>query len=311
MKANIKLLTDEQKDGIMDAVRSWLASNPQISQNDMQKATGVSYLSYMLNHKYAINGTDIVDKYFLSLADYIGYKANKDYWPVVATPQLKKIIENLEDAKKNAKTKMLIGESGCGKSYAIKIFRQVNPVGTYVVTCSGQTSVSSLLRRIMDEMRIGYKGDNDYLIDRISGELRDRQLDGLNPVIIFDEAENLRINTIKVMKTIYDYLKGYCGIVLVGTDQLINTMEKLNSRNVTGSRQFFSRFIMGKRVLSPIDLNIFMDKYQLPGDLRRLISKICFDYRGLNDVLEPALRESDEQQLPLTEKFFRIVNDIN
>lgn len=310
-------MTKEIKDCIVEAARLYVVQKG-ISQNELQNRSGVSYLSSMMNGVYTYKNSrsgemaDIADKWFYKLADYIGYKVSKDYWPTVLTPQFKAIIAELKDAKEDARVRMLIGETGCGKSYSIDRFRKNNPKGTYVVTCSGQSSVTSLVRHILQSLRMDFRGSNVFLLERIAAELRNQQLAGYKPILILDEAENLRVNTFQSIKTIYDHLKGHCGIVLIGTDQLIDTLETLYRKNAKGIPQFYSRFKSGERRLRPIDhaYSEFLSSMPLEPGLKILLQEICMDYRNLAEYLEPALRKADEKGVPLTEDFFRIVNDL-
>lgn len=315
-------MTKEIKDSVMEAARVYMKEK-SISQNDLQNRSGVSYLSSMMNGIYTYKNSrsgemaSIADKWFWKLADYIGYKVQKDYWPTVLTSQFKTIVAELKGAKDDARVRMIIGESGCGKTYSIERFRQNNPKGTYVITCSGQTCASSLIRRILQTLRMDCRGDNDYLLDRISSEFRNRQLAGEKPILILDEAENLRPQTFKAVKSIYDYLKGKCGIVLIGTDQLLAKLEYLLKKDKRGYPQdgipqFYSRFKCGERRLRPIDRTYsdFLSNLALSPSLQDLIQKTCMDYRGLAESLEPALRKADEKGIIMDEDFFRIINDI-
>lgn len=310
-------MTKDIKEAVMEAARVYL-TRKNISQNELQRRSDVSYLSGMMKGVYTYEDkragktNPIPDKWFHKLADYIGYRINKDYWPTVATSQFKTVIAELKGAKKEARIRMIIGDTGCGKSYSIERFRQNNPTGTYVITCSGQTCQKSLIRRILQVLGMDCKGDCDFLLDRISAEIRNRQLAGHEPVLILDEAENLRLPTFKAVKSIYDYLKGKCGIVLIGTDQLLDKLEKLSKRNNEGMPQFYDRFSSGERRLRPIDhtYSEFLSALALEPGLQNLILKQCRSYRGLADYMEPALRKADEKGIALTEEFFRVLHDL-
>lgn len=289
-----------------------------ISQNELQRRSDVSYLSGMMKGVYTYEDkragktNNIPDKWFRKLADHIGHRINREYWPTVPTSQFKKVITELSEAKKNAHARMIIGETGCGKSYSIERFRQNKPVGTYVITCSGQTCQKSLIDRVLRVLNMECKGNCDFLLGRISAEIRNQQLAGNDPVLILDEAENLKLPTFKAIKSIYDYLKGECGIVLIGTDQLLNKLEKLSKKNEDGMPQFYDRFRCGERRLRPIDRTYseFLDTITLEPGLKELILRQCRSYRNLADYMEPALRKADEKGVPLTEDFFRVIHDL-
>lgn len=310
-------MTNEIKDAVMEAARTYLKQKG-ISQNELQRRSGVSYLSGMMKGVYtyedkrAGKNNDISDKWFCKLAEHVGYKITRDYWPTVLTSQYKTVITEIKEAKENARVRMIIGQTGCGKSYAINKFVQNNPSGTYVIACSGQTCVSSLIRRLMMALNIDEKGCQDFLLDKISAELRDQYYAGLKPVLILDEAENLGAPALRSVKTVYDWVKDSCGIVLIGTAQLIKELEKLNKRDEKGIPQFYDRFKSGEIRLKPIDRTYaeFLNSLMLEPRLRDLIQKVCSSYRNLADRLELALRKADEKGVPLTEDFFRIIHNL-
>ncbi|MCD8270916.1 MAG: hypothetical protein LUD46_22510 [Parabacteroides sp.] len=132
--------------------------------------------------------------------------------------------------------------------------------------------------------------------------------DGKKPILIFDEAENLTLNTFQMLKAMYDTLKWTCATVLIGTDQLITTMDRLKSKNKPGMPQFYRRFKAGIRHIEPMDKNFdaFLADMPFPSSFKKTIRCICENYGELHDFLVPAMREADEMNVPLTEKFFRM-----
>lgn len=310
-------MNDDVKDCIVEAARCYM-KRKGISQNKLSDISGVSYLSNIMKgiytYKKSRTGEDspIADKWFEMLAEAVEYKVQKDYWPLVLTKQFKDIIKHLEEAKNDAKARVIIGETGCGKTYTIKKFVKENPTATFVITCHGSTSEKSLHDRIMRILNIQCKGGPDERLDKISVELWRMSREGLSPVLILDEAENLKTETFQSLKSIYDYLEDGCGIVLIGTDQLIGELEKLKKNNRKGIPQFYSRFKTGIRYVRPIDQAYadFFKGRQIEAGLKDLLCERAEDYRGLRNNLEPALREADKRRVPLTEDFFRMINNI-
>lgn len=310
-------MNDDVKDCIVEAARCYM-KRKGISQNKLSDISGVSYLSNMMKgvytYKKSRTGEDspIADKWFEMLAEAVEYKVQKDYWPLVLTKQFKDIIKHLEEAKNDAKARVIIGETGCGKTYTIKKFVKENPTATFVVTCHSSTTEKSLHDRIMKMLNIPCKGNSDERLDKISVELWRMSREGLNPVLILDEAENLKMGTFQSLKAIYDYLEDRCGIVLIGTGQLIDDLEKLKGSNKKGVPQFYSRFKTGIRYVRSIDPAYpdFLKDRQLEESLKDLLRERAENYRELKNDLEPALREADRRRGPLTEDFFRMINNI-
>ena len=248
----------EEKQSIIRAAQAYMEEKG-ISQNELSKLTGVnvSYLSGMMKGVFTfVNSrtgkeSEIDDKWFLALAGRIGHKVTKEYWPLVETEQFIDIVKELTEAKETATTRIIVGETGCGKSYTVERFRQAYPQGTYVVTCNQNDSISDLVRKIQKVLKVSFDGSVSYRIDRISMELSRVADNGNQPILVFDEAEYLSPRGLLSIKTIYDYLKGICAIVMIGTDDILNKLEKTKRKE--GMPQFIRRFKAGIRHVRPID----------------------------------------------------------
>ena len=137
------------------------------------------------------------------------------------------------------------------------------------------------------------------------------KLQGLMPMIIFDEAEYMKQPALCALKELYDNLNKKCALVLIGTDQLIKNIERMRKRNKDGIPQLYRRIKFGIRVLPSIDtsfkefLNSIEDK-----ELVKFLKSNCDNYGELHDALVPAMREADRIGEPLTEKLVRKVLNI-
>ena len=213
-------------------------------------------------------------------------------------------VKELTEAKETSTTRIIVGETGCGKSYTVERFRLAYPLGTYVVTCNQNDTISDLTRKIQKALKVSFEGSISYRIDRISVELSRIADNGQRPILILDEAEYLSTRGLLSIKTIYDYLKGVCAIVLIGTDDILNKLER--TRRKEGMPQFIRRFKAGIRHVRPIDRTFgkFLDGKGYGKDLVRLLRMNADNYGELADYLEPAIREADRQGKELTKEFF-------
>ena len=145
----------------------------------------------------------------------------------------------------------------------------------------------------------------------IVAHLKQLKLQGLKPMLVFDEAEYMKQPALCAMKELYDALNSICAVVMIGTDQLIKNIERLKKRNKDGIPQLYRRIKFGIRVLPLIDrtfkqfLNDISDK-----DLIKFLLTNCDNYGELHDALVPAMREADKAGVPLTENFVRTVLSI-
>ncbi len=301
----------EEKQAIIRAAQAYM-EDKGISQNELSKLTGVNvgYLSGMMKGVFTFTNSrtgkesDIDDKWFVAIADRIGHKVRKEYWPLVETEQFIDIVKELTEAKETSTTRIIVGETGCGKSYTVERFRLAYPLGTYVVTCNQNDTISDLTRKIQKALKVSFEGSISYRIDRISVELSRIADNGQRPILILDEAEYLSTRGLLSIKTIYDYLKGVCAIVLIGTDDILNKLER--TRRKEGMPQFIRRFKAGIRHVRPIDRTFgkFLDGKGYGKDLVRLLRMNADNYGELADYLEPAIREADRQGKELTKEFF-------
>ena len=142
------------------------------------------------------------------------------------------------------------------------------------------------------------------IVELFSMELSRIADNGFNPILIFDEAEYLNLRGLLSIKTIYDYLKDICAIVMIGTSDILNKLEK--SRKKEGMPQFIRRFKAGIRNVRPIDRTFarFFEGKEIGRDLKKLLCVNADNYGELADFLEPAIREADRRGVPLTKEFF-------
>jgi DNA transposition AAA+ family ATPase len=307
----------EIKNKIVKELEGYL-SHHQMSQNSFAKKSGinVSYLSAMRSGNYEINaGGDkkvpIADKYFEAIADFLGMKTEKVYWQTVPTSQMQRILATLQDAREYGYTNVLIGETGCGKTYVSNIFAKAHPIDVILVTVSQSDNIGDLLDKILDKLKIGSGKTKSKKLRDIVAALRTHKFEGGKPMIIFDEAEYMKQPALCAMKELYDNLNSICSIVMIGTDQLTRNLDRLRRRNKDGIPQLYRRIKFGIRVLPSIDRSFKQFLNALNGafdkDLVRFLTENCENYGELHDVLVPAMREADRTGTPLTEKFVRTI----
>ncbi len=310
----------EQKQAIVDAARMY-ADEHGLSQNDLAKKADVSakYVSDMFNGKtftVANSATgktvEIADKYYLKLAEYVGVSVKKEYWKTVVTPQMERILVSLQVAKENGETNLIIGETGCGKSYVCDLFRRKYPADTYIITISQTDNIGDIIEKVISALKISVSAKTKSgKISEICRYLSDRRSDGQEPQLIFDESEYMKQPALCAMKSLYDNLHKVCSIVLVGTDQLLTHLEQMKRKNKDGIPQFCRRVKFGVRRLEPIDRRFpgFLDDIN-DKELVRFLMSTCDNYGELHDVLVPAKREADITGEAITVDFIKTVLNI-
>ena len=311
-------MTNEQKSEIASLANQYISSKG-ITAAAFSKDCGVnqSYLSNILNGVFTAsagnNTVELADKYFIQIADVINYAIKKAYWPHVHTREFVEVVTTLKEGKDGQEMKVLIVDTGAGKTYAVSQFKKVNPMHTYVITMHSLLTINDLFNELQHQMNIPNKGSKGYKRSQIIIKLRDMKKNGGNPIVIIDEGENMNPQMMRMIKGFYDGVEGHASIALLGTQQLEDQMDDFKMKDSQGGPQFFRRFKAGKR---KIRIEQAKDKRYAPffdalgitdKSFRKLLCETCDNYGELHDFLEPALRKADEKGMELTEDIFRVI----
>lgn len=303
------MITTIQKQQITEALNQYIELYT-ISANEIVKRSGIneSYISSIKKGETTVGKSEIKDKWYLIIAEFIGYSLKKEYWNLKETPQLYRMLSTLEDAKENGLTNIIIGETGSGKSYISDMFLRANPVDTFKIVVGSLDTIGDLLDKIIDALKIATPKTKSKKIGEVAKKLKQLKLEGQKPHLIFDECEYMKQPALCSMKELYDALVGICGITLIGTSQLTDNLDKLRKKNRSGIPQFYRRIKFGIRELPSIDrsFSMFLDHVEDKA-LIKFLKQNCDNYGELHDVLVPAMKEADRTGQPLTEDFVRTI----
>lgn len=310
-------MNQDNKSAIVTALEAYIQQH-QLSQNEVAERAGVNpaYIIQMRKGDFTIQAgkkrIPIGTKYFNRIATYIGYSSEKQYWPIRETPQLKGILAVLQDAKYNAETAVIIGETGCGKTYVCELFQKKHPSDVFYLKVGASDTLSDLIDKIL--IAIGaesIKRSKSARIRQITHAMRVLSEKGKEPMIIFDEAEYMKQPALCALKELYDNLNDWCALVLIGTDQLVTNIERLKKRNKAGIPQLYRRIRYRVRPLTKIDRRFKLFISDLEPGLKRWLQHNCDNYGELHDVLVPAMREAERLGESLDEDFVKMTLGIN
>lgn len=301
-------MTTTQKKQIANEVRAYIDTH-NMSAADFANRAGMSsaHLHHILrpDSDFTIptgggKSTIIADKYFKKISEFIGLSFQKSYWENIATPQLMTIVANLTDARDHGTTSIIIGETGSGKSHTIGLILRKHPADTFIVKVGSSDNLTDLIDKIIDELKIPAGKSKSKKLRDIAHKLKQMKEDGHNPQLILDEAEYMKQPALCSIKELHDYLHSYCSIVLVGTDQLINNIDKLRKKNKPGIPQFYRRIKFGIRELPSVDRSFKQFISEEEKEVQKYLRTICDNYGELHDVLVPVRRESDRLEEPVS-----------
>jgi type II secretory pathway predicted ATPase ExeA len=237
------------------------------------------------------------------------------HWKGFLTLQRKEIVVALKEAKEHQKAILVISPTGLGKSDTVKLFLEQNPQDTFVITVGDSFKLEHVIHNMAQQVGAvvephGYKAvPHRDKLQAIADRLAEISIAGGYPVIILDEAENLKPSVLKTIKELYDAIIDYCGIVMIGTDQILDSLLNRRNKNRMSVPQLYRRFKAGIRNISALnkgrDFKAFFDCYipNQPNIQAHLIER-ADNYGELHDFLEPVLRHCANKGVPVTEELF-------
>lgn len=307
-------MNTDTKSKIIAAAKDYLEQH-QMTEQALSKSAIINnaYLNGMLKGETSFNGTEIKDKYYLKLANFIGYKVDNKVIGTEPTSEFLKLLSKLEKAKEHQEHFLFIAPTGRGKSFAIDKFHKTHPNHTYIVTVNSLMNVRDVIQELGNVLGLNLWGSPHRKQHAIVQKLRDIKMKGGKPVVVFDEGENMKLPALQALKGIYDGIKAHCGIGLIGTRQLLDLLKKLTIKDKQGAPQLFSRFKSNTCEMVGSRLGLqkhFVEKYITDAGLKQLLYELCENYREFVDYMEPVFRSANEQGVPVTEELFRIVHDM-
>lgn len=236
----------------------------------------------------------------------------KAFWETELTTQFKEMIAWLEASKNRGGFGAIIGKTGAGKTYTTNKFCLKHPEHTYKITVSDLHTLQDIMNELLDVFSLNGQWRTKNKLDLITKHVKQLHTQGCKVMIIIDEAENLKIGVIRMLKALYDRIGNYCSIMLIGTPELLDKLERMKKKQREGVEQFYSRIKSGIKMLTDVnkDYAMFLNKYVEDKGLRKLLISLSDNYRELHDYLYPVIREVREKGLPLTEHLFRLYHSM-
>ena len=231
-----------EKQAIAERLKAYVESKE--SQNKAAKTLkGVSpaTVSQVLNGNWELISEDM----WRTIATQIGYDARK--WVVVETEGYDSMYEVLSDAQENALVFAVIGDAGCGKSQAIKVYGERNR-NTLVLSCSEYWNRKQFLVELLRSLGVDAAGCTvvDMMADAVH-QLKRRE----GVLLVLDEADKLSDQILYFFITLYNQLEDHIGIVLCATQHLEKRITRGVRNNRKGYREIYSR-IARKFVQMPV-----------------------------------------------------------
>ena len=221
-----------EKEAIAAKLRAYVESKE--SQNAAAKSLrGVSAatVSQILNGNWEL----ISDDMWRTVANQTGYDPRQ--WSVVETEGYTRMTQVLTDAQQHSLVMAVVGDAGCGKSQAIKVYAEQHR-GVIALSCSEYWNRKEFLSELLQSL--GTEPGGSTVADMVREAIRQlKRREGV--LIILDEADKLSDQVLHFFITIYNKLEDTVGIVLCATQYLKKRIERSVVNNRKGYKEIYSR----------------------------------------------------------------------
>lgn len=317
-------LTMEQKRQVVKGMQAYILSQDTAgggktySQNKFARDTrvNVGYLDAMVkgceSGDFVFNKVQIKDVYFERIATFIGLELKQGYWRKFETEQYLDIESAFVEAKTGATVKTIIGETGTGKTFTAEDMKIKYPVGTFVMRCANDYNLRDFVYYIAETL--GVKDAENLSQTRVRKiiEKRIKMLNdgGQRPILVFDEAENLKLPAWGRLKAIYDNVKGECAFMVMGTPNWYRKMKRQRDNGLDIVPQVFRRFMSGSKTvfLSSVSETAVKEICMEIGiGDRYVVNRVCEEsdnYGDLSDTLVSLQRSADVQGCKITRELY-------
>lgn len=189
------------------------------SANKASAQLGISgaTISKMLSGKH----NDIADDMWRKMSKVLGFKL-EEQWQHADTVPHKAFNDLFTDAQLHSSVYGVVCQPGSGKTYTLDRYRRSNP-NVWYVKCKRHTSEGELMQDLLRSMG---KNPPVRAINGLLAAVLQVVERSESPVIIFDEIEKVKNDTLFLVIDLYNILQYKCGIVLIGTPNLKARIER-------------------------------------------------------------------------------------
>jgi DNA transposition AAA+ family ATPase len=285
-------MTENSLNLMANALDAYIKST-SISQNSLAQKIGIapSYISHALKRNWdnipagGKRKTTFSESIAKKILIFLGVD-NK----IVDVDNFIIATNVLYEAKEYQEHRIIDGEKGTGKTTALREFQRNSPNETFLLTCSEDMNPKAFVVELANLVGSETSGDRRKIRFGIEKKIKSMS----QPVILIDEAENLKPATYGSIKAIYDSVYEYCGIVLCGAN---NYLEVLRKRAMTGKGcfpQIYSRFSADPGFLSNMskdDVKTFCAHHNIyDKETINTLAHRCSDFRELDRTIRRKIK---------------------
>jgi len=205
----------------------------------------------------------ISDEMWRNVGKQLGF-TNKGTWRMTQTHDFNTLVHFFDDAQEYSNVFCVIASAGSGKTFTSEWYK-AKKNNVYHVVCAEYFNKRVFLQKLLEQMG---KDNTGYNVAEMMDYIVDTLIKQETPLIIIDEVDKLPDPSLYFFITLYNQLRGKCGIVLLATDHLQKRILRGKKLNKKGYSEIYSR--IGRKFI------------QLRGTDKKEVEAIC-EANGLSD----------------------------
>jgi len=227
-------MNDIQKKEVQSILNNWTNPLPLLNISNVSETT----ISNIING----NWQNISEEVWHAIGAQIRY-SHKSSWSIVHTQDFNLLTTIFNDSKEFANVFAVVAPAGSGKSTTSSQYEQNNH-NVYHLVCAEYFNRKTFLSKLLEKLGKDGSGSVTEMMDMVVETLMKEE----RPIIILDEADKLTDQVLYFFITLYNMLKGKCGIVMLSTDYLSKRINRGRKLNKKGYNEIFSR--IGRRFIN-------------------------------------------------------------
>lgn len=216
------------KDRLADYVERFGSQNK--AANSLHGVSSAT-VSQVINSNWDL----VSEEMWRNIGTQVGWSENE--WVAVETRDYKILSSILEDAQKHSTVFAITGDSGSGKSFALRHFAEKNK-RVYLMQCAEFWDKRFFLSELLAVL--GKDSSGLTVPSMMTEAIRALKVQD-KPLLILDEADKLKNPVLELFITIYNLLEERCGIVMCATDYLETRIRDGLKYNWRGYKEIYSR----------------------------------------------------------------------
>jgi DNA transposition AAA+ family ATPase len=210
------------------------------------------------------------------------FNDNEFEWRFYKTPQVQIVHKTIADAYAMKRMVGIVGNTGLGKSTAMRDFATGNAHCGYVL-CDTLMSPIDLVTAIAKALGLQVDGKIRDILIRIAKNLIEKE-----GILILDDASKLQDNCIRLIQIMYDTTERRCAIVLSGLQRLQTSIRRKAEKDRLGFREFQRRVAYWRELplMTKGEVKFIATDYQLDIEVIRLLASKCDNYGCLRNAIQ-------------------------